>query len=59
MEPNKISSEHIESRMVTLTSEYLFTEYCFGTKLQANFDKSDQWYEKLEDEFIDFIEQQH
>ena len=39
--PNKFSSEHIENKMVTLTSETLSSEDCFKTKLQAKFDKSD------------------
>ena len=42
MEPKKFSSEHIENKMVTLTSEKLSCEDCFETKLPARFDKSDQ-----------------
>ena len=45
--------------MVTLTFENLFYEDYFETKLQAKFDKSDQFFEPPEEELIEFIEQQH
>ena len=45
--------------MVTLTSETLYFEAYFETKLQADFDKSDQVFEQPEEELIYFIEQQH
>ena len=59
MDQNKISWEHIENKMVTLTSETLSFEYCFETKLQAKFDKYDQIFEQPEEELMNFIEQQH
>ena len=42
MDLNKFSSEHIENKMITLTPETLSSEDFFETKLQVNFDKSDQ-----------------
>ena len=48
MSPNKFSSEHIENKMVTITSETLSSEDCFETKLQAKFNKSDQIFEEPE-----------
>ena len=39
MDLNKLSSEHIENKMVTLTSDTLSSEDCFETKLQAKFEK--------------------
>ena len=45
MDLNKLSSEHIENKMVTLTSDTLSSEDWFETKLQAKFDKSDQIFE--------------
>ena len=39
-ESNIFSSEHIENELLTLTSETSSSEYCFDTKLQANFDKN-------------------
>ena len=53
------SSEHIQNKMVTLTFETLFSEDCFETKIQAKFDKSDKFFEQLEEELMDIIEQQH
>ena len=35
MDPKKFSSEHIKNKMATLTSETLFSEYCFETKTQT------------------------
>ena len=51
-------SEHIENKMVTLTSETLFSEDCFENKLQGNFDKYDKKIEQPEEELVDFIEKQ-
>ena len=45
--------------MVTLTYETLSSEDCFETKLQANFNKSDQIFEQPEEEFMDFMELNH
>ena len=59
MEPSKFSSEHIENEVLTLTSETSSSEYCFETKLQAKFDKSDQNFEQPEEYLMDFLEQQH
>ena len=59
MYPNKFSSENIENKMVTPTSETLSSEDCFETKLQAKFDRSYQIFEQAEEELMDFIEQQH
>ena len=59
MDPNNLSSEHTENKMVTLTYENLSSEYCFETKLQAKFDKSDQHFEYPEDELIEFNWEQH
>ena len=42
MDPNMLSSEQIEHKMVTLTSEISSFEDCFDNKLQAKFDKYDQ-----------------
>ena len=55
MEQNKLSSEHIENEVLSLTSEYLSSEDCFGTKLQAKFDKYDQIIEQPEEKLMDFI----
>ena len=49
MDPNNLSSEHIENKMVTITSKTLSSEDCFETKLQANFDKYDQLFEQPEE----------
>ena len=49
MDPNKLSSEHIENKMVTLTSETLSYEDCFETKIQAKFDKSGRNFEHPEE----------
>ena len=49
MEPNKFSLGHIENENLTLTSEPSYYEYCFETKLQANFNKSDQSFEQPEE----------
>ena len=59
MDPNRFSSEYIESTMVTITSETLSSEDWFETKLQAKFNKSDQSFEQPEEELMDFIEQQN
>ena len=59
MDPNKVLSEHIENKTFTLTYETLSYEYCFETKLQSKFDISDKCVEKMEEELIFFIEQQH
>ena len=48
MDPNKLSSEHIENKIVTLTPETLSFEECFESKLQAKFDISDQILEQQE-----------
>ena len=44
MEPNKLSSEHIRNEILTLTSKNSLTKDYFGTKLQAKFGKSDQFF---------------
>ena len=49
MEPNKFSSEHIENKMVTITSETLSYEDLFDTKLHAKLDKYDQIFEQPEE----------
>ena len=59
MEPSKFSSEHIENEVLTLTSETSSSEYCFETKLQAKFDKSDQIFKQTEEALIYFMKQQH
>ena len=59
MDTNKFSSEHIENKMVTITSETLSLEDCFETKIHAKFNKSDQSFEQPEEELMYFIEQQH
>ena len=46
MEPNKLSQEHIENKVLTLTYENSSSGYCFETKIQANFDKCDQIFEQ-------------
>ena len=43
MDTNKFLSEHINDKMVTLTSETLSYEDCFEPKIQAKFDKYDQF----------------
>ena len=59
MDPNKFSSEKIEDKMITLTSETLYSKDYLETKLQAKFDKYDQIFEQPEEELMYFIEQQH
>ena len=59
MKPNKLSSEHIQNEVITLTYETSSSEYLFETKLQAKFDKSDQMFEQIEEELIDFIVKLH
>ena len=49
MEANKFSSKYTENEKLTLTSEPSYDEYCFETKLQAKFDKSDQSFEQPEE----------
>ena len=49
MEPNKLSSEHIENEVLTLTSKTLSSEDCLETKLQAKFNKSDPIFEQPEE----------
>ena len=49
MDPNKFSSEHIENKMVTLTSETLSSEDRCDTKLQTKFDKSDKIFEQQQE----------
>ena len=41
MDPNKVSSEYIENKVLTIVSENSSSEDNFDTKLQANFDKFD------------------
>ena len=55
MDPNNLSSENIENKMVTITSENLSSQDCFETKPQAKFDKFDQIFEQPEEELVDFI----
>ena len=55
MDQNNFPSEHIENKMVTITSDTLSSEYCFETKLKAKFDKSDKIFEQPEEELMDFI----
>ena len=59
MEPNMFSSEHIQNEVLTLTSETPSSEYCFDTRLQAKFEKTDQIFEQSEEELIYLIEQQY
>ena len=59
MDPNKLSSEHIENNMVNITSEILSIEDCFETKLHTKFDTYYQLFEQPEEELMNFIEQQH
>ena len=49
MDPHKLSSEHIENKMVPLTSENLSSEDCFEIKLQAKFDKSGRNFDQPEE----------
>ena len=46
MDLDKFSSDHIKNKMVTLTSETIYSEYCFETKLQAKFDESDWLFDQ-------------
>ena len=55
MEPNTFSLERIKNEVLTLTYETSSSEDYYETKLQAKFDKSDQIFEQLEEEFMDFI----
>ena len=48
MNPSKFLSEHNKNKMVLLTSETLSFEETFETKLQAKFDKYDQFFEQPE-----------
>ena len=59
MDPNKLSSEHIENQIFTLTSETSSSEDYFETKLQTKFDKYDYFFEQPEEELMYFIKQQH
>ena len=59
MEPKTFSSENIENKMVTLNYETVSYEDCFETKLQAKCDESDIFLKQPEEEFVDFVEQQH
>ena len=59
MEPNKFSSEHIENRLLTLTSKTSSYEQILETKLQAKFDKFYQIFEQIQEGLVDFMEQQH
>ena len=44
-EPKHFSSEHIENENLTLTSETLYSKYCFDTKIQSKFDESNKRFE--------------
>ena len=57
MDPSTFSSEHINNKMITLTSEIFSSEDCFETKLQTNFYKSDQNSERPEENLMTSIEQ--
>ena len=48
METKHFSSEHIKNEVLTLTYENLSSEDCSETKIQANFDKSDQIFDQTE-----------
>ena len=49
MGPNKLSSEHIENEVLNLTSETSSSVDCFETKIETNFDESDQIFEQQEE----------
>ena len=49
MEPNKFKSDHIENGVLTIISETSYPEDFFKMKLQAKFDKSDQFFEQPEE----------
>ena len=53
MEPNKLSSEHIENWVLNLTYETSSSEHRFDIKLQARFYEPYQ-IAKQEEEFMDF-----
>ena len=42
IEPCILSSEHIENKVITLTSGASYSKDIFDSKLQAKFEKSDQ-----------------
>ena len=44
MDTNKFLSEHINDKMVTLTSETLSYEDWFETQVQAKFNKDDNLF---------------
>ena len=46
MEPKMFASEHIGNKVLTLSSETTYSEDHFETKLQAKFDKYDQYFEQ-------------
>ena len=52
MNPQNLSSQHIENKMFTITSENLSNEDCFDTKLQAKVDKYDNFFKQQEEECI-------
>ena len=58
MDPNKLSSEQIENKMVILTPETLSSEDWFETKIQAIFYKSDKCFEHPEEKLMNFREHQ-
>ena len=45
--------------MINLTSETLYSEDFFESKIQDKFDKSDHNFEQPEEELMDFMEHQH
>ena len=59
MEQKKLSPEHIENEVLTITYETSSSEDYFETKLQYKFDKSDQIFEQQEEEFMDFKVKHH
>ena len=54
-----LSKEHIDNKVLNITSEPPYAEDHFRTIFQANLSPSDQIFERQEEELIDFKEKKH
>ena len=59
MGPNKLSSEHNENEVLTLTSKSSSSEDQFETKLKTKFDKYDKGFEQQQQELMDLKVKHH
>ena len=53
------SSEHIQNKVLTITSEHPYSEVHFERKSQTNIFSFDQIFEKQEEELIEFKGKHH